>query len=205
MLAAPSQEERVSSVVDRVVDYGLRSMAKYLSDTVTTLSGVYVKTPDFDHNTRLNPSDPGGPRLRRETPYVGIMLVEDESTPFTMGNVLYEQNIIVEVQVYGKTYTDMVQKTADVKQALRVAENDGTGNIGIILYNFAVPMSGFYANAGTLQIEFGDIPTQYFGPADVQEEDNRKYNSITVIELTAFKDKSATLLENLGNVGLTDS
>ncbi|MAE83252.1 MAG: hypothetical protein CMB80_10985 [Flammeovirgaceae bacterium] len=190
-------------MTDRVVNYGCKSLAYHIETDVTTFDNVYVVTPDFDWDKRPDPNDPSNRTLDRALPFAGIVLSSDITPPFSMGNILYEQNFSVAIDVLGSTYSEMTDLTADMKQSLKTASNPITGSIGIVLYNFAVASGVFYANAGTLQVDLGE--SQYFGPPDEDQEENRKYHSITLATLSAYKDSTATLLENKGRVNLTDS
>ena len=131
-------------------------------------------------------------------------MMADDEPPFSISaNILYERNIDYHITVCGNTYSEMINRTADIKQAMRTAVNPVTSGVGVTLYDFAVASGSFYATAGTMQVEIGQ--SQYFSAADQSEEGNRKYRSVTPITLTAFKDATATLLENKGRIGLTDS
>lgn len=81
--------------------------------------------------------------------------------------------------------------------------NPVTSGVGITLYDYTVASGSYYATAGTMQISLNQ--SQYFGAADQKEEGNRKFRSITPVTLTAFRDATATLLENKGRISLTDS
>lgn len=190
-------------MVDRVTDYGLKSLARHLETDVPMLRNAYVVTKDFDWNRSPDPSDPANNKVNRALPYAGVLLLDDDTPPFTVGNILYEQQITSHIYAVASGYTQMVQATADIKQSLKTAVNADSGSIGILLYNFAVASGGFYAHAGTLQVELGT--TQYIGPENVSEESNLQYRSVTPILLSAYKDATATLLENKGRINLTDT
>ena len=187
-------------MVDLVTDYASRSLAAFLETGV--FPDAYVVTPDFDwdkkpHSINLNKL------ANRETPYAAVLMVFDDDRPFSASaNILYERNIDYHVTVCGSSYTNMMQKTAEMKQALRTAVSLTSG-VGIDLWDFAVVSGSFYNPAGTMQVEIGQ--SQYFGAADQSEEGNRKFRSITPVSLTAFKDATARLLENKGRIALTDS
>ena len=189
-------------MADRVVDYGMRSLAKYIKVNVSGINNAYVVSSDFDWDNRPTSITPGNATERRPLPFAGVVLVADDDPAFAVGNILYEKNIQVNIELCGTDHTNLVQMTSDLKQSLRAAVNPSTNNIGIILYNFALASGSFYANAGTLQVEVSQ--SQYFGPSSPKEQGNRKYMSVTPVLLSAFKDASATLLENMGRVGLTD-
>lgn len=190
-------------MADRVTDYALKSLAHHLDTDIATLDAAYVITPDFDWDHKPDPTSPGNKTLRRSLPFAGISIVNDSDQPFSVGNILYEKNIDVWIHVCGQTYTQLVQIVADIRQSLRSATNPDNDDIGIILYDFSTVDGAFYLNAGTMHID--DISaTQYFGPEDKTEEDNRKYRAIIPLRMTAFKDVTATLLENMGRVNLTD-
>lgn len=190
-------------MADKVVSFSEKSLAYHIKQNVSSFDNVYVITPDFDWNKKPDPSSPGNKTLKRSLPFAGVIGVNDITPPFSIGNVLYEQNILMSIHVAGSTYTEMKQLTAEMKQSLKTAVNPITNNIGIVLYNFDVVSGSFYSNAGTMQVEILD--TQYFGPLEQSQDDNRKYKSVTAINLTAFKDSTATLLENKGRINLTDS
>ena len=190
-------------MTDRITDYGMKSAARHLETDVSMLTNAYVITPDFDWNQRPDPTDPANNRVNRELPYAGVLITSDSTPPFSVGNILYEQLLNTEIHVVASGYTQMMQATADVKQSLKGATNPITGSVGIVLYNFAVASGGFFANAGTLQVELGT--TQYFAPNEVKQESNLKYRSITPVVLSAYKDETATLLENKGRVNQTDT
>jgi len=190
-------------MTDRVTDYAMKSTARHLETDVSMLDDAYVITPDFDWNRKPNPANLGNTKIVRGLPYAAVLMNLDATPPFTVGNILYEQTIDTHIFVVASGYTQMVQATADVKQSLKGASNSITGSIGIPLYNFAVASGGFFANAGTLQVEIGT--TQYFAPEDTQQESNLKYRSVTPVTLSAYKDATATLLENKGRVNQTDT
>lgn len=190
-------------MTDRVTDYAMKSFARMLETDVAILDDAYVVTPDFNWNTKPDPNDPGNDTIPLGLPYAGVLLNEDQAPPFTVGNILYEPMLDTHLHVVGANYTQMVQATADCKQALRTAVNPDSGSVGILLYNFAVASGGFFAHAGTLQVELGT--TQYFDANANKLESNLKYRSVTPVILSAYKDATATLLENKGRVDLTDT
>lgn len=190
-------------MTDRLVTYAERSLAYHIDQQIADFDNVVVVTPDFDWNRKPDPSDPKNKSLPRALPYAAIVGMNDQQLPFTVGNILYETAMMMSIHVCGSTYTQMKNLTADMKQTLRSAVNPITGGIGIVLYNFAVVSGSFYANAGTLGVELGI--TEYFGPADIQEQDNTKYRSVTPIVLSAYKDNTATLLENKGRLSFNDT
>jgi hypothetical protein len=116
---------------------------------------------------------------------------------------LHERRIDYFIWVCASSYTELTQRTADIKQAIGSAVNPITSGVGITLYDFATPSGSFYATAGTMDVEIGQ--SQFFNAADQSEEGNRKYRSVTPIMLSAFKDITASLLENKGRINLTDS
>lgn len=187
---------------DRVTDYALRSVAKYIEDHIVGLD-AYIVTPDFDWDYKPNPLSPGDQKTPRPAPFAGISIVGDSDPAFSIGNILYEKNIDIWVHVCGQTYTDMIHMTADMKQSLRTSINPNNSNVGVPLYNFAIVSGISYAIEGTMQIDIGQ--TQYFGPSNPSQQSNRKHFSVTPVNLSMFKDSTATLLENKGRVDLTDS
>tara|TARA_R110002096_G_scaffold388802_3_gene583134 strand:+ start:2459 stop:3028 length:570 start_codon:yes stop_codon:yes gene_type:complete len=189
-------------MADLVTDYAGRSLAEFLEGD-GGLPEAYVVTPDFDWDKKPHPITIGK-QVGREMPYAGVLMIQDQDDPFTMSaNILRERSIDFHVIIIGSSYTEMVQKTSDAKQALVSAVTPITSGVGIVLWNFADPSGAFFSQAGTMQVELA--PTQYFGASDQSEEGNRKYRSITPLTLSMFKDSTATLLENTGRVSLTDS
>lgn len=189
--------------MDRLISYALRSLARHISVNVSGINAAYVVTPDFDWDKKPPSSNPGDATVPRTLPYAGVVLINDNNPPFTVGNILYEPTIQVNIEMCGTGFTEMVDITGDMKQSLRAAVNPITSGVGITLYDFATVSGLFYANAGTLQLEIGQ--TEYFGPDTPAQQGNRKYLSITPVILSAFKDNTATLLESKGRVGLADS
>lgn len=190
-------------MADRVVDYALKSLAYFVDQNIADFTGAYVITPDFDYDKKPDPSKPGDVVIQRQLPYAGIELASDEGPAFSIGNILIDQQVDVLLLIFGRSYTETVRLTADTKQSLRTSINPITQSPGITLFNFAIVSGSFYANAGTMQIDVGR--SHYFGPADKDEEENRKHRSVTLLNMSAFKDNTATLLENMGRVDLTDS
>lgn len=187
-------------MTDLVTDYASRSLAAFLESSVFT--EAYVVTPDFDWDKKPHPINLNK-LANRETPYAAVLIRFDDDMPFSVSaNILYERNIEYHVVVCGSSHTNMMQKTADMRQALRTAVS-ATSGVGINLYDFAAPSGSFYTTAGTMQVELAQ--SQYFGAADQSEEGNRKFRSITPVSLTMFKDATARLLENKGRITLTDS
>lgn len=189
--------------MDRVTDYSMKSLCRHLMTAVSGLVGAYQVSTDFDWDKSPNPSNPGNQLIPRLTPFIGAVIMSDIDKPFTMGNILYEREIKIHLELCCQNHTQLMRLSSDVRQSLITAMNQETSSVGIPLYNYAVASGSYYANAGTLQIELG--PTQYFGSDKSADQGNRKYLSITPIELSAFKDATATLLENMGRVDVTDS
>lgn len=189
-------------MTDKVTTYSLNSLARYINVNVSGVT-AYVVTPDFDWDKKPNPAAPGNTVLARPLPFVGIVLKTDEEPPWSIGNILYEKNILLHVELCSTGFTDLVDQTSQMKQSLRAAVNPDTNNVGITLYNFALASGSYFANAGTMRVEIGK--SEYFGPDDTNEQGNRKYRSVTLMELSAFKDNTATLLENMGRISINDS
>jgi len=189
-------------MADYIVDYASRSLAAFL-EREAGFAESYIINPDFDWDKKPDPDNPKK-RIGRSLPYAGVILVQDSDQPFTMSaNILRHRTIDYHIVILGTTYSEMVQKTSNMKQAIVSAVTPITGGVGITLYDFAAASGSFYAQAGTMQVELA--ATQYFGAASQEEEGNRKYRSITPIMLSMFKDSTATLLENKGRISLTDS
>ena len=188
-------------MVDRLVESSLKSLAYFLKNNVDGVSECWVGNPDFDYDKMPDSSNPNR-MVSRPLPFMVVSPISDESVPFSMGNILYEQNISVDIGVYDTDSTNLWIHTGSMKQALKEAVHPTTGEIGIQLLNIA---SGVvYPDAGCLQVELEG--TEYFGGnASEDVSGNRRYSSHTIINLTAFKDKEATLLENKGNIGIDDN
>lgn len=190
-------------MVDRITDYAAKSLARHIKVAVSGIDNAYVVTADFDWDNKPVPNNPGNVTTTRALPFAGVVLYRDNDMPFSMGNILYERNIIMNIQVCAKSYTQLVEVSSNIRQSLRSAVNAQTSNIGIVLYNFALASGAYFANAGTLQVELGN--TEYFAQNEPSEQTNRKFHSITMVELSCFKDVNATLLEGTGRINLTDS
>lgn len=188
---------------DLVVNYACKSLAYLIDQGVASFSGVYVATPDFDWNRKPDPNDPVGKKVVRSTPFAAIVLINDQTPPFSIGNILYEQVIDVQVHICAQTYSQLQNLTADMKQVIKSATNSSSGSVGVTLYDFDTPSGMFYAIAGTMMTELGR--SDYFGPDTKAEDDNRKFTSITPLTMSAYKDATATLLENKGRVSITDT
>lgn len=189
--------------MDKVSDYACKSLTRYLEIAMPTLDDSKVVSTDFDWDKKPAPSNLGNQQVARPLPFAGVVLVRDSDKPFSQGNILYDREILVHVELCCRSYTELVNLTADMRQALRSATNAATSGVGIPLYNYAVVSGAYYANAGTLQVDLGN--SEFFGTETPLEQGNRKYLSITPVEMTAFKDVTATLLENMGRINLTDS
>lgn len=189
-------------MADRLTLYLAKSVAKYLGDNVSGLDAAYVTNPDFDYDQKPDPSNPSQ-KIPRDLPFIGIDVVEDMRLPFTVGNILYEANVIFNIGVYGAGYSSLLNVTGDMKQALAIAAHPVSSEVGIPLYDFATPSGTFYDLVGAVEIfDFGI--TNYFGPESAAEYGNWKHRSMTPVTFSAFKDKNATLLENLGNININD-
>lgn len=189
--------------MDYLTDFALKSSCRYLETAVSGLLDAKQVTTEFDWDYEPNPSNPGNKKDRRRLPFVGAVLIKDQDDPFTQGNILYDRKILIHFELCCESYTQLVRMTGDLRQALWSATNTETGGVGLTLYNYVEPSGAYYANAGTLQVDVG--ASQYFGTEQKQDINNRQYLSITPVELTAFKDITATLLENKGRVNLNDS
>lgn len=187
---------------DRLTLYLAKSVAKHLGDNVSGLDAAYVTTPDFDYDKKPDPTNPRE-RIQRPLPFVGIDIVLDGRPPFTMGNILVEANITFNIGMYGSGYSELLNATSDMKQVLAEAQHPVSAEVGVPLYDFGTPSGVFYDLVGAVEIfDFGT--TNYFGPSDTSQFANWKNRSITPVTFSAFKDKSATLLESLGNININD-
>lgn len=188
---------------DRVADYATKSLARHIKVAVSGIDNAYVVSADFDWDKKPLSNNPGNTASTRPLPFAGVVLINDNDMPFTVGNILYEKTIRASIEMCASSYTQVVNMTSDMRQALRSAVNPSTSNIGIVLYNFAVASGSYYANAGTLQLDLGQ--SQYFGQDEPAEHANRKFRSVTLVEMSCFKDVNATLLEGTGRINLTDT
>lgn len=180
-------------MADTLVDYSLKSLARFLETAGVSLSGSFVAGNDFDWNKRPDPADPKSKKLPRQLPYAGIVIINDSTPPFTVGNILYEQVIDCAIHICGQSDSLVRNITGGVKQALKGAIHPLTSGVGIPLYDFALASGAFYANAGILSVDLGI--TEYFGADDITEEDKRKHRSVTLLTLSAYKDNRATLID----------
>ena len=188
---------------DHLTDYASRSLVRHLETAVSGLNDAYALDTDFDWDKKPDPSDPHDKTVERQLPYAAVEITFDHDAPFSVGNILYEREVMAHVWVAGDSHANMMQMTSTMRQSLISSVNPITSGVGVVLYNFAVASGAFFANAGTLQLELGQ--SQYFGAATQAEEGNKKYRSVTPITLSAFKDVTAVLLENKGRINLTDS
>lgn len=188
-------------MADRLVDFATKSLVHYI-ETNVSVDNAYIVTPDFNWDRKPDPLDPGNKTVDRDLPYAAVQLIEDREVPFTVsGNILYEANITVEISVCAATYTQCVRFTSDIKQALRTATSNTSG-VGITLYDFNTVEGSFYAAAGTIQLDIqgSDFPA----PEGQKQEGNYKYRSLTVVTLTAFRDATATLLEDKNRISINE-
>ena len=189
-------------MADKLVDYATKSLVHHI-ETYVSVDNAYIVTPDFDWNRKPNPSDPGNKTTARGLPYAAVQLIGSLEEPWSSSaNILYQSDISVDIHICAGTYTTCVQNTSDVKQSLNSASSVVSG-VGITLYDFATPYSGFYTAAGTLQIETKG--TEYMMAESQDQESNIKFRSVTPVSMTSFRDVTATLLENKGRINLTDS
>lgn len=188
-------------MADRLAEYASKSLTRFI-ETAVGVNDSYIITPDFDWDKRPDPQNPVNSQVTRSLPYAGVQVIVESDLPFTVSsNILYEKSLLHHVWLCGSTFTERGRLTSDLRQALRGAVSLTSG-VGITLYNFASPSGNYYATGGTLQVELGD--SQLFDADSQAEEGNRKFRSVTPVTLTAFKDITATLLENMGRVSLTD-
>ena len=190
-------------MADRVSEYAAKSLAKFLQSNVSGVLSAYVVTPDFDYDKKPVVTSPDK-RETRLLPFFAIHYVSEFNTPFSIGNILFNTDLELIVEVCSSDQLKLVQETSSMKQALRGATHPNTGEVGVQLFNFNVVSGSFYADGGCMQI--WDIQSSvYIGPDDKTQFENRKFRSQTPITLSAFKDKTATLLENAGNIGISDT
>ena len=190
-------------MVDRLTLYLAKSIAKHLEDNVAGLDDAYVVSADFDYDKKPDPTNPRE-KITRALPFVGIEIVEDERTPFSMSaNILYEANMIFNIGMYASNVTPLLNFTGDMKQILVGAVHPVSGEVGIPLFDFGTPSGVFFDLVGAVEI-FDPGISNYFGPSGTEEFNNRKHRSTTPVTFSAFKDKNAILLENLGNININD-
>lgn len=189
--------------MDYLTDYAVKSTCAYLEAALSGLYDAKQVTTNFNWDYEPDPANPGNKERRRNLPFAGVNLIKDRDDPFSQGNILYDREILIHIELCCRNHTELVRMTSSLRQALLTATNSETGGIGLTLYNYSSPSGVYYANAGTMQIEVG--ASQYFGTEKTNDINNRQYLSITPVELTAFKDATATLLENMGRVNLSDS
>lgn len=193
--------------MDRFLDYSLKSLAWHIKNNVSSLTGAWVITPNFDFDRAPDPSDINN-TIPRELPFATIQLVKDEVRAFSIGNILYDHTIEVDLGVFASNATELFQLTGDMKQVLRTATHPETGHIGIPLLHIASGLAFPYQGHIKLDV---DEYSQGFSPGvsepgsvveSVEEPGNRKFFTVTRAVLTAIKDKNSVLLENLGNINI---
>jgi hypothetical protein len=190
-------------LADRLTLYLAKSIAWFIGESVPALDGSYVTSPSFDYDQKPDPSNPRD-KVKRLLPFVGVDMMNDERTPFTVSsNILYEANIVFNIGVYGSGYSDLLNLTSDVKQALAGAAHPVSNKVGVPLYDFGVPSGTFFDLVDAVAI-FDPGITNYLGPTGVEQFNNLKHRSLTPVTFSAFKDKDAELLENLGNISIND-
>lgn len=188
-------------MADRLASYLTKSVAKWLIDDLSI--DCYVASPDFNYDRKPDPSNPRN-TIARPLPFAVVELVSETLQPFTVSNnILHEAIIIINVMVCGSSYSNLVNLTSDVKQSLAGAAHPSSGKVGVPLYDFGTPEGSFYEMVNAVQIN--NLGTaNYFGPSDTTELGNRKFQSVLPVEFSAYKDKNAELLENLGNISINE-
>lgn len=189
--------------MDRLTEYAVKSLARHIAVNTSGLNSAIVIQNDTDWDRYPDPSDPGNKTLKRALPFAGIVLKRNLDEPFSIGNILYSHEILVQVDICASSYTQLAQITPDVRQVLRTAVNTPNSAIGIPLFNYAVVSGSYFDIAGTMQLDVG--ATEYFAAERETDQGNRKFYSTTLIEMNAFKDSTATLLENKGRISINDS
>lgn len=188
-------------MVDRLALYTAKSTAKWLLDNVVGIDSVYVVSPDFDYDKKPDPSNPRD-RIARPLPFITVEIISEESNAWTVsGNRLWTADIELQIGVYGAGFAALQNMTGDTKQQLKLATNPSTLKPGIPLYDYGTPSGGYFDLVNTVPIESMD-PTNFFGPDTVKDQGNRRFRSLTSLYLSAFKDRSAELLEGLGNINV---
>ncbi len=188
---------------DRLTLYTAKSIAKWLGDNVSGLDAAYVVSDNFDYDKKPDPTNPRD-KVARDLPFIGVQVLGDESNAWTVsGGRLWTADIEVRIAAYSTGISALMNLTGDTKQQLKVAVHPVSGKIGIPLYDFGTPSGVFFDLVNTFPIEsLGQ--TEYFGSDDVKDQGNRKFRSYTPLFLSAFKDRSAELLESLGNINVAE-
>jgi len=190
-------------LADKLTHFLAKSIAKWLEDNAASLDDAYVMGPDFDYDKKPDVSD-FSQRVKRVLPFVGIQVMQDLRGAFSVSaNILQEADITYNIGVYAADIESLMDVTGEVKQALSSAAHPISNEVGIPLYDFDVVSGSFFDLKGAIDIS--DLgPSQFFGPSDTDEFENRKHRSITPVIFSAFKDKGAKLIENLGNISIND-
>jgi hypothetical protein len=189
-------------MADRLNLYLQKSIAKWLEDNLTIDNAVLVG-PNFNWDAKPDVTD-ARKTVPRPLPFAGIATQSDEERPFTMSkNILSERDITVSVFICATNLTNLYNLTSDMRQTLRSASHPITGKIGVPLYDYAVVSGNYYNSPNTVDISEVSSPF-YTGRNSTSEQGNRSYMSETLITFTAFKDATATLLENKGRIGINE-
>ena len=190
-------------MADRLTLFTAKSIAKWLGDNVSGIDAAYVTTPDFDYDKKPHPTN-RSLVIDRPLPFITVETTTEFRGPFSVSaNILYEVELVYNIGVYAESYSDCLNYTGDMLQSLSSAEHPVSSKVGVPLYDFDAVSGTFYDLVGAVQVMDLGV-TAHFGPGTTDEQENRKHRSISPVTFTAFKDKSAKLLENLGNININD-
>lgn len=190
---------------DRLPDVTVRSIAKWVKDNNYALDDAYVVTPDFDWDTKLNPVT-GKRDIRRALPFAAVKLVDVQTEPYSVSNSrLVSKKITASVTVCTKNYNDQLKIPYDVEQSLNNAQtqhavpHDRVIASGI---DYGLPLWTGGGYSGTVNMEV--MMNAPYSPDDSQHQ-NLKYSNVILVSIDAWKDRDATLIENVGNMPINDS
>jgi len=128
------------AAVDVLTECAVKSLARFLSSTLTGYSGVWLASPDFEFDRRPSVLAPGT-KEPRPRPFVAIEVREDESLPYELGNARLTRRIPLWIWVACESFDAYLRRPAQVRQALQTAA-DGLDELHetIPLIDFTAPL-----------------------------------------------------------------
>ena len=174
------------SAQDRLTDAVLKSTRAFLEPHLVgrglPYSGVHIASPDFEHDKVPT----GGARA---LPYVTIVLAQDDTRPWEIGNRRVERTIEFDLWVVCESFEQALRRPHQVQQLIITSEVDGVTG--------AIPLVDF-DSPGRPTVGFVEIDTGVIAPLvdlDAKEKWRAlKYTGVVKCRIAREKERGAALL-----------
>ena len=167
---------------DKLTEMILKSLIKFLRDNLTGYSGIWLSSPDFEHDVETSAT---GTRTPRALPYVTVVHGSDEARPYEIGDRKRQRNVIWELWIASEDFVSMLRRPQQVEQL--ISTNVVSGVRGAIpLIDFDVGPS---AVVGHFEVQTGEALPQ------IDAEDKNKWRNLKFLSIISCRAEEEKVAE----------